>query len=259
MNLTDSHAHLTDGRFREDYAQVLERARAAGVTTIINVGYDLASSAAACELAAKTEGLYAAVGIHPHEASCYTEETARRLRELATHPKVVALGEIGLDYYYNHSPRHVQQDVFRKQLRLARELCLPVIIHDRDAHGDIYRILCAEKAQEIGGVMHCFSGDTNFAVNCLQLGFYLSLAGPVTFKNAGELPAVARMVPPERLLIETDAPYLAPVPYRGKRNEPAFVRLVAEKIAALRGMEPGEVAELTSRNARAVFSLDKTV
>ncbi|NLN07347.1 MAG: TatD family hydrolase [Firmicutes bacterium] len=256
MKLTDSHAHLIDERFQQDYEQVLERARTAGVTTIINVGYDLASSAAACDLAEKAEGLYAAVGIHPHEASSYTAETARMLRKLAAHPKVVALGEMGLDYYYNHSPRHVQQEVFRKQLGLARELSLPVIIHDRDAHDDLYRILCEENAQEVGGVLHCFSGDTAFAAKCLQLGFYLSLAGPVTFQNAGELLEVAKMVPSERLLIETDAPYLAPVPYRGRRNEPAYVRLVAEKIAALRGMETAEVAEMTSRNARAVFSLD---
>ena len=134
-----------------------------------------------------------------------------------------------------------------------------MIIHDRDAHDDVYRILCEENAREAGGVLHCFSGGAAFAAQCLQLGFYLSLAGPVTFKNAGELLEVAKMVPPERLLIETDAPYLAPVPYRGRRNEPAYVRLVAEKIAALRGMEPEEVAELTSRNARAVFSLDQIV
>jgi TatD DNase family protein len=255
--LIDSHAHLTDARFQEDFAEVVARAKAAGVTTIINVGYDLPSSRAAIALAEEESSFFAAVGIHPHDAKTVNAQTLQELQELAAHPKVVAIGEIGLDYYYHHAPPAQQLSVLRQQIRLARQLSLPLIIHDRDAHDDVLSVLHEERASEVGGVMHCFSGDLAFAHRCLELGFYISFAGNLTFKKAGALPEVARQIPLERLLVETDCPYLAPVPYRGKRNEPAHVLHVAAKIAELRQLEPAQVAAVTSSNARQLFALDR--
>ncbi|NLM51276.1 MAG: TatD family hydrolase [Firmicutes bacterium] len=255
--LTDSHAHLTDKRLQKDIVAVLARAKAVGVDTIINVGCDLPSAQIAVEQAAKYEGVYAAVGIHPHDAKDADERTWEVLRRLALQPKVVALGEMGFDFYYNHSPRKVQEEVFRRQLNLARQLHLPVIIHDREAHEETFAVLRDEKAADVGGVLHCFSGDVAFAKKCLDLGFYLSFAGSITFKNPGALPEVARMVPLDRILVETDSPYLAPVPYRGKRNEPAFVKEVALKIADLRGLAFADFARTVSENARTLFALDK--
>ncbi|MCR3921008.1 MAG: TatD family hydrolase [Firmicutes bacterium] len=257
MHFIDTHAHLTDPRFQEDYLAVVERARTAGVTTIINVAYDVPSSRAVVALAEQTKDFYAAIGIHPHDAKTASEAAWQELRKLATRNKVVAVGEIGLDYYYNHSSVAEQASALRSQVRLARELSLPIIIHDRDAHEDVLTILREEKAGEVGGVMHCFSGDWDFAQRCLELGFYISLAGPVTFKKPGDLPRVAQKVPLARLLIETDSPYLAPVPCRGKRNEPAHVVHVAKMVAQLRNLELAEVAVATSLNARQLFSLDK--
>lgn len=257
LQLTDTHAHLNDPAFQHDLNEVLDRARTAGVRTIICVGSDLKTSAEAVELAAQREGIYAAVGVHPHEAKSADEQTWKAIRLLAGRPKVVALGEIGLDFYYYNSPPEVQIAVFRQQILLARELGLPIIIHDRDAHEEVYRILCEEKAGDVGGVFHCFSGGLDFAGKCLDLGFYISLAGPVTFKKAGELLRVACEIPLERLLVETDAPYLAPVPYRGKRNESAFIVETAKKVAETRGMEPEELAAATSNNARKLFSLER--
>lgn len=253
MELIDTHAHLNDNRFAHDVSEVIDRARQAGVKAIINVGYDLVSSGEAVSMASTYDFLFAAVGIHPHEASQVNEEAYQELERLAAGKHVVAIGEIGLDYYYNHSPHHVQQDVFRKQINLAKHLSLPVIIHDRDAHDDVLVILQEEGAREIGGVMHCFSGDTELARHCLDLGFYISLAGPVTFKNSQALAEVARFVPDDRLLFETDAPYLAPVPYRGRRNEPAYVRSVAEKVAELRGATVDNLSEQVLENAKRLF------
>lgn len=257
VSLIDSHAHLTDARFQDDFTEVVARAKANGVTTIINVGSDLPSSYAVVALTAQAAGFYAAIGIHPHDAKSADAQALQELKELAAHPKVVAIGEIGLDYYYNHTPPAQQLAVLRQQIRLARELALPIIIHDRDAHEDVLTVLREEKAQEVGGVMHCFSGDLDFAQRCLELGFYISFAGPLTFKKAGALPEVAQQVPLERILVETDCPYLAPVPCRGQRNEPANVRYVAAKVAELRQLELAEVAAITSKNAQQLFSLDK--
>lgn len=257
LHLTDSHAHLNDSRYRQDLPMVLERARDTGVHTIITVGYDLKSSLAAVHLAAKMPGVYAAVGIHPHDASAASPEALQELRRAAANKKVVAVGEMGLDYYYDRSPRETQRQVFREQIRLARELGKPVIVHDRDAHNEVLAILREERADDVGGVMHCFSGDTSFAAKCLELGFYISLAGPVTFKNAGDLHRVARFLPKDKLLLETDAPYLTPVPHRGQRNEPAYVRYVAERVAELRVETLQDLAEQTSRNAALLFSLDQ--
>lgn len=256
MNLIDSHAHLNDNRFAHDTEDVLARAVASGITAIINVGYDVVSSRDVVALAASHPFLFAAVGIHPHDAKSVTAETLHELGCLLKAGKVVALGEIGLDYFYDHSPRQVQRDAFRAQIRLARECSLPIIVHDRDAHLDVMDILRQEEAGEVGGVMHCFSGDVALARECLNLGFYLSLAGPVTFKNAADVTEVARFVPLDRLLLETDAPYLAPVPWRGKRNEPAYVRQVAEKVAQIRGQDLSIIAEQTCENARKLFGLE---
>ena len=251
--LIDTHAHLTDNRFKDDLPAVLTRAKAAGVETIINVGYDLASSQQALSLAAKSSRMFATAGIHPHEAAKTTDESFLELRRLAKDNRVVAIGEIGLDYYYNHAPREDQHHVLRKQLQLAQELGLPVILHDREAHRDVLTILQEESATH--GVMHCFSGDVNFAEECLTLGLHISLAGPVTFKNAKDLAEVAQFVPLDRLLLETDSPYLAPVPHRGKRNEPAHVRVVAEKVAQLRNIDVSLLAEQTTNNAIRLFKL----
>ncbi len=255
VELIDTHAHLTDNRFGNDLADVMMRATAAGVGTIINVGYDLKSSGASVDLAQKHTSVFAAVGIHPHDAGKVKPGWTEKLRSLAAANKVVAIGEIGLDYYYNHSSAQAQEEIFREQVRLAKELGLPVIIHDRDAHKEVLAILRDEQAWEVGGVFHCFSGDVSFAHECLDLGFYISLAGPVTFNSARDLQAVAREIPCDRLLIETDSPYLAPVPYRGKRNEPAYVREVAAYVSKLRDESITDFAARTSENARRLFSL----
>jgi len=256
MNLIDTHAHLTDNRFAHDLDDVLLRAKESGVGAMINVGYDLPSSRRCVALAAKRETLFAAVGIHPHEAAKVCEQALVQLRQLALGENVVALGEMGLDYYYNHSPRNLQQELFRQQIRLAKSLSLPLIVHDRDAHEDVLTILEEEGAEAVGGVLHCFSGDRNFAVRCLKLGFHISLAGPVTFSNSRDLSAVAETVPKDKLLLETDAPYLAPVPYRGKRNEPAYLLAVAKKVATLRGITLEELSAGTTENAKKLFKLE---
>lgn len=253
--LIDTHAHLNDSRFSKDLPDVIGRAAHAGVSTIINVGFDLDSSQAAVDLAQKYKSVFATVGVHPHDAGRVETGWADRVRSLATEKKVVAIGEIGLDYYYNHSSAQAQEAVFREQIRLAKELGLPVIVHDRDAHEEVLTILREEQAWEAGGVFHCFSGDVSFVHKCLELGFYISLAGPVTFKNAKDLQAVATEIPSNRLLIETDSPYLAPVPYRGKRNEPAYVTAVVHHVSKLRGESIQDVAAQTSENARKLFSI----
>lgn len=258
VRLVDSHAHLNDGRFRQDMPQVLQRAKDAGVEAIINVGYDMPSSVRALSLAARYGSIYAAVGIHPHDAGTVPKDYSDELRKLAADKKVVAIGEIGLDFYRNLSSAADQKRVFREQLRLASELSLPVIVHDRDAHTEVLAILKEENAGKTGGVLHCFSGDSSFARRCLDLGFYISLAGPVTFKQHGDLVEVARMVPQNRLLLETDAPYLAPQPYRGKRNEPAYVRCVAEHVAKLRGQSLAELGAATAENATRLFGFKAT-
>ncbi|MBS3902444.1 MAG: TatD family hydrolase [Dethiobacter sp.] len=256
MALIDTHAHLTDNRFARDLDEVLLRAEESGISAMINVGYDLPSSRRCVALAAKREMLFATVGIHPHEAAKVGEQALAQLRQLALSGKVVALGEMGLDYYYNHSPRDLQQELFRRQIRLAKSLSLPIIVHDRDAHEDVLTILREEGAETVGGVLHCFSGNRNFALRCLALGFHISLAGPVTFSNSRDLAAVAEAVPADKLLLETDAPYLAPVPYRGKRNEPAYLLAVAEKVAALRSTTVEELSDCTTENAKKLFKLE---
>jgi TatD DNase family protein len=255
--LFDSHTHINDKRFDGDRSEVLRRAREEyGVSRILNIGFNRETIRATLALAEAYDFIYAAVGWHPHDARDCTVEDLDWLESLTEHPKVVALGEMGLDYYWNHSPRGVQESVFRQQIRLARELELPMIIHDRDAHEDVVRILREEKAEEVGGVMHCFSGDWETAEQCLNMNFMIGLGGPVTFKNAKLPKEIARKVPLDRLLVETDAPYLAPHPYRGKRNETGYVRMVAEAIADIRGLSLEEVARQTAANANRLFRID---
>ena len=254
--LIDTHTHLDDTRYDADRDLMIARARDAGVDRMITIGCDLATSEAAVALADRHSAVYASVGVHPHEVKHIADGWYDRLRRLAAHDKVVAYGEIGLDYHYNHSPPAEQRERFREQLRLARELRLPVVIHTREAQEDTIRILREEWSPETGGVFHCFSGDAWLAKDALDLGFYLSFSGILTFQNAGMLRDIAKTVPMDRLLIETDCPYLAPVPHRGKRNEPTYVRHVADTLAGVLGAVSIEaVAESTTANARRLFRI----
>ena len=254
--LFDTHAHLHGPEFALDLDAVLARARAAGIVGMVTIGTDGETNPAAVALAERLPDVYATVGIHPHDAASATEADWDALEALARgSAKVVALGEMGLDFFRNLSPRDVQETVFRRQLGLARRLGKPVIVHCRDAHADTLAILADEKVAETGGVMHCFSGDVAVARRCLDLGLLISLAGPVTYKNARALPDVARFVPEDRLVMETDCPYLPPQPHRGQRNEPAYVALTAARVAELRVMDPGELAAATTRNAVSLFKL----
>ncbi|MCU0492172.1 MAG: TatD family hydrolase [Chloroflexaceae bacterium] len=249
----DTHAHLHLPPFADDLPQVLERATDNGVGRIIEIGYNLDSSRAALALAEAHPQIYAVVGVQPNYAVALPGDWLAQVRALAHHPKVVAIGEIGLDFYWNKATPEQQETVFCEQLALARELRLPVVIHSREAQADTVRVL---RAHAIGqpGVMHSFSGDWAYALQCLEIGFYLSLAGPVTFSKAHDLHDVARRAPLDRLLTETDCPYLTPHPHRGKRNEPAYVRLVAERIATLRGLTTPACAEAVWYNAAQAFS-----
>ncbi|AIF53862.1 TatD family hydrolase [Pelosinus sp. UFO1] len=252
--LFDSHAHIDDEKFDNDRDQVVARALENGITGIINVGACMASSARSIALTQKYENIYAAVGIHPHDAKDALEDDYEQLAQWTKLHKVVAIGEIGLDYYYDLSPREVQRAVFIRQLDIARQTGVPFIIHDRDAHGEILDILRKE-AKGVPGVLHCFSGSLEMAREVLKMGLYISIAGPITFKNAAKLPEIAATVPLERLLVETDSPYLTPHPHRGKRNEPAYVKLVAQQVADLRGIELSALAKATRENIRSLFKI----
>ena len=254
MILVDTHAHLDSAQFVGDLKELVSRARAADVSTIITVGTDLDSSRTAVALAEEHPGIFAAVGIHPHEAAHAGDKELAQLALLSKHPKVVAIGETGLDFYRNLSPPDRQRQVFLAQLELAREVDKPVVIHDRDAHVQVLAIL-KERGAGWRGVLHCFSGDYPMAMEAMEMGFHISIAGPVTFQNAQRLQALVRELPADRLLLETDCPYLAPHPHRGQRNEPAHVRLVAAKIADLKGLSLAKLAETTSDNARQLFGL----
>jgi len=253
--LVDSHAHLNDPRLASRTPELLQAAQGAGVTQIINVGYDLPSSRLAVRQALEQPMLSAAVGLHPHDAKLWTSSLADELLRLAASPKVVAWGEIGLDYHYDNSPREDQKQVLHRQLELAKELDLPVIIHDRDAHADILDILREHAPYPAGGVMHCYSSSAEMLPGFLSLGFYISFAGPITFKNARRSLEASLEVPLERLLVETDAPYLAPEPHRGRENQPAWVALVAGRLAERRGMAYEELARATAENAARLFRL----
>lgn len=251
----DSHAHLDFPEFDSDREEVMARAKAAGVEYIVTIGSGngLDSARRAIEIAERHEGVWATAGVHPHDVRLMKEEHLERLRELARHPRVAAVGEIGLDYAKEYSPREVQLRRFRDQLALSRELCLPVVIHDREAHEDFLRVLREDGVSAAGGIMHCYSGSVEMALRLVREGFYISFSGVLTFKKPKTLVQVAQAVPLERILIETDSPFLAPEPHRGRRNEPAFVVRVAETLARLRNLPLAEAAALTTRNAFAVF------
>ncbi len=253
--LVDTHAHLDHSQFQGDLMAVLDAAQGAGVHQILTVGCDLASSRASLELAERWPQVYAAVGIHPHDAAGVDEQALAELRDLAAHSRVVAIGETGLDYYRDRAPRTDQRRVFRAQIALAREVGKPLIVHDRDAHEDILAILRAEGATEAGGVLHCFSGDLAMARACVDLGFYISIAGPVTYPPNEALREVVRAVSVDRLLVETDCPYLAPQSRRGRRNEPALVRETAAMVAEIKGLTLDDVARVTTLNAFTLFGI----
>ncbi|MFE4353397.1 TatD family hydrolase [Peribacillus butanolivorans] len=254
--LFDTHVHVNAEQFNEDLEDVIERAQEAGVNNMVVVGFDRPTITRAMELIETYEFMYAAVGWHPVDAIDMTEEDLKWIEELSSHPKVVAIGEMGLDYHWDKSPKAIQMEVFRKQIQLAKKVCLPIIIHNREATADIVNILKEEEASEVGGIMHCFSGSAETAMECIDMNFYISLGGPVTFKNAKKPKEVAAAVPLDRLLIETDCPYLAPHPYRGKRNEPSYVKLVAEQIAEIKQLSVEEVSKATTDNAKKLFGIN---
>lgn len=251
----DTHVHLNADQYDEDLQEVIDRALENNVTKMIVIGFDRKTIERAMDLTEKYDFIYAVVGWHPVDAIDCTPEDLQWIEELAAHLKVVGIGETGLDYHWDKSPKEVQQEVFRKQIQLAKKVRLPIIIHNREATEDVLRILKEEKAEEVGGVMHCFSGSVETARESIDMNFMISLGGPVTFKNAKKPKEVAERIPIEHLMIETDAPYLAPHPYRGKRNEPSYVPLVAEEIARLKGLTVEEVGEKTTKNAEQFFNL----
>jgi TatD DNase family protein len=258
----DSHAHLDVPNYDADRAEVIDRARRSGVEMILEIcGSDIAKGSldVGLKLAEEYPFIYAAVGAHPHEASLYDDNLERKLLSMSDHEKVIGWGEIGLDYHYDHSPRDAQRRVFRRQLRLALERRLPAIIHTREAEDDTIQILREDWAEAgggaIGGIIHCFTGTQRLADAAIEMGFHISFSGVVTFKNAAALRDVARSVPMERLLVETDCPYLAPLPHRGKRNEPAFVRETAAKLAELKGVGVEGIALAAGDNFKRLFNL----
>ncbi|HWY68239.1 MAG TPA: TatD family hydrolase [Terriglobales bacterium] len=262
--LVDSHAHLEGPRFDVDRSEMLERARAAGVVNILAIGSGTGPGTLDCaiRIAEQHDWIYASIGIHPHEAKLATENDYAELESLARHPRVIGFGEIGLDYYYDHSPREVQQQVFARQMEIARAAKLPIIIHCRpsdnseNAWDDTLHLIHEHWASTgFGGVLHCFTGEQKHAKAALDMGFMISFSGNVTFPKAENIREVARTVPEDRMFIETDSPFLAPVPYRGKRNEPAFVAKTAEKVAELRGKSADEIGEITANNFFRFFQL----
>ncbi len=255
MNLFDSHCHLESESFRDDLPDVMQRMAQNGVARCILAGSDLETSRRIVAMCKAHENVFGVVGVHPHDAKGWMEDTAQALCDMQKEPRIVGIGEIGLDYFYDHSPREKQREVFVKQLLLANELGVPAVFHVRDAHGDMLQLLRANRSKLPSGVLHCFSGSVESAREYLDMGFYISFAGPVTFKNASRLQEVARYCPEDRLLVETDSPYLAPVPVRGRRNEPAHVRYVAEMVAALRGVSPEALAQTAAQNTCRLFGI----
>lgn len=251
MRWTDTHCHLNHPDLYPEWQAALFRAQQSGVQRLILIGYDLESSRRAVELSEQSDALYATVGIHPHDAAQCNAHTLQALRELADHPRVVAIGEIGLDFYRNLSPREAQYQAFHAQMQLAHSLNLPIVIHCREAYEEVLSVLA--QYPEVRGVLHCFSGTAEQAQRGLELGYYLGIGGVATFKSAEMLRAIVQATPRDRLLLETDAPYLAPHPYRGKRNEPAYLPLIAQQVAALWGTTLETVSEITEANAQRLF------
>ena len=255
--LVDSHCHLNFNAFDKDRADVLARAAAEGIVAFINPATNLEDSRRIVQLAQEIPNLFATVGVHPNDAAGFDDKTLAHLRELANQPKVVAIGEIGLDYYWDEAPRPVQQEVLEQQLALAKEVDKPVIIHQRDSAADTMAVLrkWAAGQDHPGLVLHSFSGDLAMAKEAVALGFYIGISGPVTFKNARGLPDIVAAVPPDRLLVETDSPFLTPHPFRGKRNEPARVKLVAERVAEIYNRPFAEMSQQLTENTVALFRL----
>ena len=250
--LVDSHCHLTGGQLEDDQDAALERARLAGVTGFVAVGTDLADCRRVLDLAGRHPQVQASLGLHPHEAAAWTPAAAGELEALVQDPRVRFVGETGLDWHYDLSPRDTQEAVFREHIRMARRLGKPIVVHTREAPGETLRILREEGADQVGGIIHCFSEDRPFAEQALDLGFHLSFSGIVTFRNAEPIREVAAWAPEDRILVETDSPFLAPVPFRGKPNEPAHVIQVAAQVAQLRHLAPARLAEITTRNLEAL-------
>lgn len=253
--LIDSHAHLDDERFDLDREYIIENLQKNGIELVVNIGADIHSSKASVELAEKYKNIYAVVGVHPHEVKDMNENSLAEIEKLAKNKKVLAIGEIGLDYHYDNSPRDIQRKRFREQINLAKKLNLPIVVHSREADADILQIL-KEESQELRAIIHCFSSDRAQLKEYLELGFYIAIGGPVTFKKTDELKEVVKVVPLDKLLLETDAPYLAPTPYRGKRNEPMFVKETAKLIAELRGITLEDLTLQTNKNTKKIFNID---
>ena len=251
-NIFDSHAHYTDKAFNEDREIMLGSLKESGVCGIINCGADIESSVSSVDLASKYDYIYAACGIHPEEADKTPENYIDILRDLAKNEKCVAIGEIGLDYYWRQDTKDLQKELFEKQILLSKELDLPIIVHDREAHGDTMEIL---KKHRPKGVLHCFSGSPETATEVLKLGMYIGLGGALTFKNARKAVEVAQMLPLDRLLLETDCPYMAPVPMRGKRNNSGYIPFIAEKVAEIKGIDPQSVLDITTENTKRLFNI----
>ncbi len=255
--LIDTHCHLTMHDFEADRSAVIQRATDAGISRLITIGTDIEDSRKAIAIAEEYDFIYAAVGIHPHDVKDITdiESVSDTIKELASNKKVVALGETGLDYHYMHSPAKIQQEHFRLEISLAKSLGLPVIVHSREAKEDTLQILKEENAGTTGGVLHCFSGDMEMAEKAMEMGLYISFSGIITFKNAKEILDIVKAVPLDRILIETDAPFLTPHPHRGKRNEPAYVRYIAEKIAEIKGLSMEDMEKTVMSNAVRLFRI----
>ncbi|MGE5330049.1 MAG: TatD family hydrolase [Deltaproteobacteria bacterium] len=255
MELFDSHAHYDDKRFAEDYDEVILNAFNSGVKYILNAGSDIATSKKSIELAEKYDFIYAAAGVHPHEVEKLGSSDYEELKKLCGHHKVVAVGEIGLDYFYDYSPREIQKQWFTKQVELSKELNMPIIIHNRDSHEDMMNIVRKYAPYLNSGVFHCFAGSWEMAKELLELGFYISFGGSITFKNAKKSVEILEKMPENRILIETDCPYLTPEPFRGQRNHSGYVRLVAEKISQIRGVPIEEIAKTTTENTKRLFGI----
>ncbi|MCX7842969.1 MAG: TatD family hydrolase [Clostridia bacterium] len=253
--LFDTHAHYDDSKFDKDRSEIIQKAFESGVGYILNASCNISSAVESISLSQQFEFVYAAIGVHPHNVEGMNENTIVTLGDFAQNTKVKAIGEIGLDYYYHFAPKEQQKSWFIRQIGLARNLRLPIIVHNRDAHEDSLKIIKNENAKEVGGVFHCFSGSVEMARELLNNNFYISVGGALTFKNAVKAVEVVKAVPMDRLLIETDCPYLTPEPHRGKRNDSSYVRFVAEKVAEIRGMTFDEVVEATTLNAKTLFKI----
>jgi TatD DNase family protein len=254
LKIFDSHAHYDDESFNEDREQVIKELKETGIVGVLNCGASMDGTRFSVILADTYDLFYAAVGIHPENANEFNEDILKEIKTLAENKKVVAIGEIGLDYYWEENPtKEVQKAVFRQQMNLARELNLPVIIHDREAHEDTLNIL--KEFPEVKGVLHCFSGSVEFARECLKLGYYLGFTGVVTFKNAKKILEVAKEVPLDRILVETDAPYMAPVPFRGKRNRSDYIKYIIEKLAEIKQVSEEEISDITISNVKRMLKI----